>query len=320
MTPQEREQYRKRYGELKSAGEPFYPYAIAKDVIAVLAVFLIIAALTIAFGTELELPADPTDTNYNPRPEWYFLAVFELLKYFPGSLEPVATVVLPAAFILLLIAVPFLDRRPDRRPARRALTVGIGVVAVIGWIVLTTLAATAPNINPPSAHDPLVVQGRRLYGDLKCAYCHSIRGEGGTIGPDLSTVGARRDLTWLTLHFKNPQQVTPGSVMPQLRLAPEEINALGAYMESLGGGAARFSPAAPKLFAKHCAECHVINGVGTAIGPDLSFVGRYREAAWIETYIHAPSKVSKDAVMPDFDSKLSPAQIHDLALFLAAHQ
>ena len=58
------------------------------------------AALAAAmFPAPLDAIADPTDASYVPRPEWYFLSLFQLLKYFPGPLEPVATMVIPGLVV-----------------------------------------------------------------------------------------------------------------------------------------------------------------------------------------------------------------------------
>ena len=67
------------------------------------------------------------------------MSLFELLKYFPGRLEPVATVVIPGIVITLLFLLPFLDRRPDREPARRPLVIGSFVFVYLGITLLTIL-------------------------------------------------------------------------------------------------------------------------------------------------------------------------------------
>ena len=67
------------------------------------------------------------------------MSLFELLKYFPGRLEPVATVIIPGLVIILLLLLPFLDRRPDREPAKRPLVVGGFCVVLVGITPLTVL-------------------------------------------------------------------------------------------------------------------------------------------------------------------------------------
>ena len=104
------------YHVQKEAGEPFYPYSLSKDAAAALIVFVAIIVLAWRFPAEVGQFPDPTDTNYNPLPEWYFLFLFQFLKYFPGSLEPVVAVVLPSLAILGLLVLPFVDLRLLRNP------------------------------------------------------------------------------------------------------------------------------------------------------------------------------------------------------------
>ena len=118
---------------------PFYPYHALRDTIAVSVVFALLLAMAIVFNAPLDALADPTDATYVPRPEWYLQSLFELLKYFPGRLEPVATVIIPGLVIILLLLLPFLDRRPDREPAKRPLVVGGFCVVLVGITLLTVL-------------------------------------------------------------------------------------------------------------------------------------------------------------------------------------
>src|SRR6267142_711258 len=74
---------------------PFYPYQAIRDTIAIAVVFGLLLTMAVAFNAPLDALADPTDATYVPRPEWYFMSLFELLKHFPGRLEPVATIVIP---------------------------------------------------------------------------------------------------------------------------------------------------------------------------------------------------------------------------------
>ncbi len=86
--------------------------------------FRLLLTFAVMFPAPLDQLADPTDATYVPRPEWYFLSLFQLLKYFPGPLEPIATVVIPGLVVGALLALPFLDRRPDRHPLKRPLVIG----------------------------------------------------------------------------------------------------------------------------------------------------------------------------------------------------
>src|SRR4029077_5706544 len=83
------QKYKERYARLKSAGKSFFPYAIFKDTLVAFLILGVVLALAHFWGAKLEDLADPTDTTYNPRPEWYFLFLFQALKFFPGKWEAV---------------------------------------------------------------------------------------------------------------------------------------------------------------------------------------------------------------------------------------
>lgn len=310
---------KRRYEELKQQGKSFFPYTIFKDTVAVFLVVTLLAILAVNFPASLEEIADPTDTTYNPRPDWYFLFLFQALKFFPGSMEAVGAIILPTIVIILLVALPFIDRGPKRHPLDRPVLTSIGVFACGFWLVLTVMGAKSPLLNPVIKKDPNVMEGKQLYEKLRCAYCHSINGQGGTLGPDLSMVGARRDHNWIVAHFVNPQEVTPGSAMPRLNLLPIEVDRLTAYLATLGGHGP-FTAKAPGLFAEHCASCHRLDRVGGDMGPDLSTVRTYRDKAYLVDYIRDPSALNKDISMPAFKDSLSAAQIEDLARYLMSPQ
>ena len=72
--------------------------------------FIILLTLAIVAKVPLGHVADPTDTSFVPRPEWYFLFLFQSLKFFEGPLELFGSLVLPQLAILALFLVPFIDR------------------------------------------------------------------------------------------------------------------------------------------------------------------------------------------------------------------
>ena len=98
---------------------PFYPVHAVKDTIVIAAVFALLFSLGVYGKAPLEAMANPADATYVPRPEWYFLGLFQMLKYFPGKLEPVGAIGIPTLVIALLFLLPFLDRRPERDPRAR---------------------------------------------------------------------------------------------------------------------------------------------------------------------------------------------------------
>ena len=121
----------------------------------------------------LERPADPTDAGYIPRPEWYFLGLFQLLKYFPGRWEVVGAIVLPTLLGAVLALLPWIDRSPSRDPRRRPLVM-IGVVA--GCLAIVALTALGWRDRPVSASARETwslreIGGRGIAASAGCARC-----------------------------------------------------------------------------------------------------------------------------------------------------
>lgn len=220
----------------KRVSEPFYPRQVFMDAAAMGAVFLALVVLVNLFPAHLGDPADPTDTTFRPVPEWYYLFYYQLLKYSEGPWEPVVTFVLPVLFFVILFAIPFLGRKRERSPARRPIAIGAGALFLV--FVFTLLGLAMKETAALKKTDPAVERGRAIYAKLSCAGCHRIHGQGAQVGPDLSFVGDQRDRDWLIAHFKNPQALVPGSIMPPVRLPEPELEDLTKYMLSLKKGSA----------------------------------------------------------------------------------
>lgn len=132
---------------------PFYPVQLFKDAIVVLVGVGIVVYLAAAFPPSLEAMADPTGTDFAPRPEWYFLGLYELLKIMPSGWEVVATVIIPGAIGLGMLLVPWLDRSKSRHPASRqwVINAGIAVILLIAIMTLKGILETPPPHHSQSA-------------------------------------------------------------------------------------------------------------------------------------------------------------------------
>jgi ubiquinol-cytochrome c reductase cytochrome b subunit len=95
--------------------------------------------LALVFPVGLGDPADPTDNLFVPKPEWYFMSLYELLKFFPGKLEVIATAIIPAGGIAILFLIPFLDKSPEKRPRKRPISMILMLLAVAAIIALTIM-------------------------------------------------------------------------------------------------------------------------------------------------------------------------------------
>lgn len=232
MKPEDKEQYLKRYAELKKKGHAFYPYSIFKDVAISAAILLLLIALTVAFGSGLEAKADPTNTSYIPRPEWYFMFLFEALKFFPGQIEWVGVVVVPGITLLALALYPFLDRSPERRPTRRPFSTVIACLVVIFTVWLTVKAFQGTPSTSAADLTPIQQSGRQLYQSNGCASCHAISGVGGKVGPDLAGIGERSNAAAIERYIEDPKSVNPNATMPGFvpPLTPQQAEHITQYL------------------------------------------------------------------------------------------
>ena len=131
--------------EMKT-GKPFYPDQVFEDVVGMLILFAVLASVALFVPVPLEDVADPTNANYDPRPEWYFLFLFQLLKYFQGSLEVIGTFVIPTVGMVLLLLLPFLDRSERVVLWKRPIALTVTSVCVVSIVGLTILGASAPKL------------------------------------------------------------------------------------------------------------------------------------------------------------------------------
>ncbi|MEB3198756.1 MAG: c-type cytochrome [Candidatus Sericytochromatia bacterium] len=145
--PVEKQVYDVEYKKMKEAGYPFHPFATWKDVVVALALLLLLLALTFIQGVHLDAPADPT-SQYLPRPEWYFMWLFELLKYFPGPWAIFAVAIIPGGIAGALLLLPFYDRNPYRRWTKRPVATVMMSLLMLFVVGLTARAYWA------DAHDP----------------------------------------------------------------------------------------------------------------------------------------------------------------------
>lgn len=239
MNAEDKEEYSRHYKAEKEQGEAFFPYSVVKDAVAALLVFLVLIGLIVAFGIPLESQADPTNAAYVPRPEWYFMFLFELLKYFPGELEFVGVIGIPTVAILALLFLPLMDRSPLRHPLHRPKTITITALALVAIAALTFRAIqSTPVSSSPPTHTLTAAEqaGKRLYQTQNCAACHSLSGVGGTTGPDLAGVGQRRTVQEISAYIANPKSLNPSSIMPSYgeKLSGDEILQIAQFLEATG--------------------------------------------------------------------------------------
>jgi len=145
MNNETKKKINERYEQELQKGERFWPDSIFKDVIMALAIFLVLVLLATFIGVPSEPKADPSDTSYVPRPEWYFLFLFKFLALYGqvpllGKIEWIATVIIPALAVGLLFFLPFIDKSPDRYYGKRVLPISIMVIMVVSMVTLSLVS------------------------------------------------------------------------------------------------------------------------------------------------------------------------------------
>jgi mono/diheme cytochrome c family protein len=205
--------------------ERFYPGQLFKDSVAMGIVFVILALLSWKMPAELGPVADPS-SDYLARPPWYFMPLFQLLKYFPGQLAIIPAFGLPTVLFGVLFLLPFFDKRPERHPLKRPLATGLLVLVIGGAIGLMALAKYEDSHNPDfkakleaqekESHEffqkpfeqQVIGGGGTAAGAAtakvaeppaayleNCASCHGDKGEGAAIFPALLGVSAKPQRT-----------------------------------------------------------------------------------------------------------------------------
>jgi len=235
MNAREKERYLREYQILKSQGKPFFPYAVLKDGAMACIVMLVIIAMAVLLGAELGPKADPTSTTYVPRPEWYFFFLFEVLRVIkPPELVFLATIGIPTIGLTLLLLLPFIDRNPERHPARRpiATSAGIVTIAVMAFLTLEGALAGSPT-RIDLAVAPGLEDGKDVAAASGCLACHKI-GENGNAGPgpDLAHIGARLPAQAIERTLVNPTAPMP-SYAKLKEDRPEEFKELVDFLASL---------------------------------------------------------------------------------------
>src|SRR5574339_967640 len=151
-----------RYEHELNRGERFWPDSIFKDLVISLAIFIVLILLATFIGVAPEPKADPSDTTYLPRPEWYFLFLFKFLALYGqipliGKIEWLATVLIPGVGVGLLTLLPLLDKSPYRHYSRRIFALTFMGTFILDIVLLTIIASlpVAPNAEELAASTTL---------------------------------------------------------------------------------------------------------------------------------------------------------------------
>jgi mono/diheme cytochrome c family protein len=250
--------YQRYKEDVKRDGKPFYPFAMFHDTVMSLVVVCVIVGLafiwhyTSLLGPPWAAKADPGTVSFVPRPDWYFYFLFYLLRIFkwPNSVI-LGTVGIPTILLILALAIPFIDMRPERRLSRRPIAVVGAILVALSMGVLTYKGATAkealgaelkaavPGWVKKQKLPAQAVPGAELFATSGCLNCHTYLGVGGSqLGaPDLSAEGAKnKGIAFQVAHLKCPSCVNKGSPMPSFAaFGDADLRKLAVFLEASKG-------------------------------------------------------------------------------------
>jgi ubiquinol-cytochrome c reductase cytochrome b subunit len=255
--------------EPKLPPESFYPRQVIMDMAFAMLIMVGLGILAYIRPVELGPIANPANTQFVPRPEWYYLPMFEWLKFWPSRMEVFAVVVVPGILALLFFLVPFLDRNLERRPWRRPIPLLAVTIVLVGMIFLGfkshlddlrdhsiavqlafqdqqaaeyTKAPFHPRMESASGQpiaaapaNPLIAKGKGVFDTNGCSGCHGENGTGTAAAPSLVGITAKYPLPQLTQLLHHPNAAMLAGHMPSFDLATPDMEALFSYLGSLGG-------------------------------------------------------------------------------------
>ncbi|MDP4162285.1 MAG: c-type cytochrome [Bacillota bacterium] len=229
----------KDYSEYPGKTEAFWPNFLLKEWM-VGAVFLVgYLCLTIAHPSPLERIADPTDTGYIPLPDWYFLFLYQLLKYSyaSGPYTVIGAMIIPGLAFGGLLLAPFIDRGPERRPSKRPLATSFMLLALVAIVFLTWQSVATHDWKKAEEQGkilPKVVidknsDGYKVFKGQSCINCHGENLQGGAGAPSLIGTGLKPEqIAQIAQHGRN--KMPPG----MFKGTPDQLKKLTEFISGLG--------------------------------------------------------------------------------------
>jgi mono/diheme cytochrome c family protein len=171
----------------------------------------------------------------------------------------------------------------------------------------------------------------RLYQQYRCFVCHSFKGYGGHLAPDLSYEGSRSRKEWLVQFLKNPPTLRPTLTvrMPYFHMPEKDAVTLAEYISGTlrapgidpdsvkdAEFTAEMAAHGKALFEDkyQCQSCHTVGSSGGYVGPSLNNTGNWMTPAWIEAWLRNPQALVPEAIDPH--RSFGEAEIKDITAYL----
>ena len=327
MNDEIKKKINERYERELNKGERFWPDSIFKDLIVSLGIFIVLILLATFIGVASEPKADPADTSYLPRPEWYFLFLFKFLALYGqipliGKIEWLATVLIPGIGVGLLTLLPLLDKSPYRHYSRRVFALTVMGTVVLDIVLLTVIASlpVAPNAEELSMSTALQAIG----GLWIPAAVLTILVAMYLLKRDIYHTSTRRSLPiWITAAGSLAMVIM--TVVVSARAAvypkPEETEVASTLVDQILAG--------QDLYSVQCVECHgddgsvaVIEGVEGLEGEEITPINSrdvlytITDSAMYEVIAYGRPNAGMTPFGKTYGGELSRSEIDHIVLFM----
>jgi ubiquinol-cytochrome c reductase cytochrome b subunit len=247
--------------------ESFYPKQLLMDMGFAVLIIVALGLMAQFWPMDLGPKANPAETQFLPRPEWYYVPAFQYLKYWHGSTALIGILVIPGILGLLLVGLPFFDRSLERRPWKRPVSVGLFTFILLALAGLGLVSHREDIRNPGVAaqlkaqHEataefmkakfepelsggslvaqnaalanPAAASGKAIFEREACNACHGDNGTGTAAAPKLVGISLKFDSDQLTSLLHKPTAKMTDGGMPTVVLKDDEMKSLVAYLQSL---------------------------------------------------------------------------------------
>ncbi|USG63488.1 c-type cytochrome [Brevibacillus ruminantium] len=234
------------YSDFPGKTEPFWPNFLLKEWMVAAVCLVGFLVLTVSHPSPLTDMANPNDTSFVPLPDWYFLFLYQMLKYpwAAGDWVVLGTVIIPGIAFGSLMLAPWLDTGKERRPSRRPVATGLMLTALVGIFYLTWAADHEHSLKhsaskggsggggnqaaAPAPADSGFKADAVWTAQASCKSCHGNNMEGG-MGPNLQKIGSDLDAAQIAEIIKNGKGNMPGGMIKD----EAEIQKVAEYLASL---------------------------------------------------------------------------------------